>query len=67
MYCSYAVGLLAYANEIIARTEQYFCPIKHAGKILGTHARYEHFLEYGEADNYHGKLEALREELGKET
>ncbi|MDD5057610.1 MAG: hypothetical protein PHQ60_07035 [Sideroxydans sp.] len=66
MYCSYAVGLLAYANEIIARTEQYFCPIKHAGKILGTHARYEHFLEYGEAENYHGKLEAFRSELGEE-
>lgn len=66
MYCSYAVGLMAYATEIIARTEQYFCPIKHAGKILGTHARYEHFLDYGEAENYHGKLATFREELGKE-
>jgi len=26
LYCSYAVGLLAYAGEIIARTEQMFCP-----------------------------------------
>ena len=32
MYCSYAVGLLGYAQEITARTEQYFCPIKHARK-----------------------------------
>jgi len=30
LYCSYALGLLAYAVEITARTEQYFCPIKHA-------------------------------------
>ncbi|MEJ2529226.1 MAG: hypothetical protein P8Z39_03850, partial [Gammaproteobacteria bacterium] len=35
LYCSYAVGLLAYSTEIVARTEQYFCPIKHAAKILG--------------------------------
>jgi hypothetical protein len=26
MYCSYTVGLLAYAREITARTEQYFLP-----------------------------------------
>lgn len=66
LYCSYAVGLLAYAREITARTEQYFCPIKHAGKILGVHSRYEHFLDYGEADNFHGRLEEIRAALAKE-
>lgn len=66
LYCSYAVGLLAYASEIIARTEQYFCPIKHARKVRAAHARYERFLEYGEADDFHGKLEAFRAELAKE-
>src|SRR3990172_1232601 len=30
IYCSYSNGLLAYACEIAARTEQFFCPIKHA-------------------------------------
>jgi hypothetical protein len=30
VYCSYASGLLAYITEIAARTEQHFCPIKHA-------------------------------------
>jgi len=66
MYCSYAVGLMAYATEIIARTEQYFCPIKHAGKILSAHTRYAHFLAYGEEENYHEKLEAFRKQLGEE-
>ncbi|MDO8208247.1 MAG: hypothetical protein Q7T38_10600 [Gallionella sp.] len=66
MYCSYAVGMLGYAREITARTEQYFCPIKHAQKILSTHSRYEHFLDYGDADNLHGKIEAFRSELARE-
>jgi hypothetical protein len=59
--------LLAYASEVIARTEQYFCPIKHASKILSAHARYEYFIDYGDADNYHSKLEAYRIELANEA
>lgn len=65
-YCAYGTGMIAYISEIVARTEQYFCPIKHARKILGTHSRYAHFLEYGEADNYEEKLEAIRVALNKE-
>ncbi len=67
VYCSYAIGLLGYASEITARTEQYFCPIKHARKVLGAHSRYERFLDYGEADDYHGKLEGFRAELAREA
>ncbi|TAJ79785.1 MAG: hypothetical protein EPO42_05460 [Gallionellaceae bacterium] len=66
MYCSYAVGLLAYATEITARTEQYFCPIKHARKVPGMHARYKRFLEYGEAENLHEKVGELRNSLARE-
>ena len=66
IYCGYGVGMIAYASEILARTEQYFCPIKHARKMLGAHARYAHFLGYGEADDFHGKLEKFRSELAKE-
>lgn len=66
MYCSYAVGLLDYAQEIIARTEQYFCPIKHAKKLLNAHARYASFIEYGDADNLHGRFEKFRDALSKE-
>jgi len=59
-YCAYGSGLSAYVAEIVARTEQYFCPIKHARKILGTHSRYARFLDYGEAADYEAKLEAFR-------
>lgn len=64
-YCEYGNGLMAYMTEILARTEQYFCPIKHARKILGTHARYNRFLAYGEAEAYEARLEAFRVALGK--
>ena len=63
LYCSYGNGLLAYATEIFARTEQYFCPIKHAQKVLGRHARYKYFLDYGDAVNLHKKFEEIRDEL----
>jgi hypothetical protein len=36
-YCSYGNGLLAYGREIAARTEQYWCPIKHARRIKAAH------------------------------
>lgn len=66
-FCAYANGLIAYAGEITARTEQYFCPIKHAHKVLGTHARYARFLDYGEAANYHAKLEQFRSALATDV
>ena len=64
-YCAYANGLLAYCAEVVARTEQYFCPIKHARKVLGTHARYRDFLAYGDAEDYHGRLERIRQAMAK--
>jgi hypothetical protein len=54
---------MAYALETIARTEQYWCPIKHAQRIRSAHKHYNNFAEYGDAAHYHGKLEALRQEL----
>ena len=64
-YCEYGNGLMAYMAEILARTEEYFCPIKHAHKMLGTHSRYKRFLDYGDAADYEKKLEAFRVGLGK--
>jgi hypothetical protein len=58
---------MGYMAEILARTEEYFCPIKHAHKVLGTHARYQRFLEYGDAADYAAKLEAYRVGLGQKT
>ena len=63
-YCAYANGLIAYASEIVGRTEEYFCPIKHARKILGSHAHYARFLEYGDAADYEARLERFRVGLG---
>ena len=64
-YCEYGNGLMSYMAEILARTEEYFCPIKHAHKVLGTHARYKRFLNYGDATDYEAKLEAYRVGLGE--
>ena len=64
-YCEYGNGLMGYMAEILARTEQYFCPIKHARKILGTHGRYKRFLGYGDGENYEARLEEYRVALGK--
>ncbi len=66
-YCAYGAGLTAYIAEIVSRTEQYFCPIKHAHKIHGTHKRYLGFLDYGDAADYEKKLEAFRVSLGKQA
>lgn len=66
-YCAYGAGLIAYAGEIVARTEQYFCPIKHARKALGTHRRYASFLDYGEAEDFEAKLERYRVALARQN
>lgn len=63
-YCEYGNGLMSYMTEILARTEEYFCPIKHARKLLGAHARYQRFLDYGDATDYHTRLEKFRTGLG---
>ncbi len=64
-YCSYGNGLIAYVREIAGRTEQYWCPIKHASRILGTHSRYRRFLDYGDAQSYHDSMEKLRKSFGE--
>ena len=64
-YCEYGNGLMGYMTEILALTEAYFCPIKHAHKLLGTHGHYNRFLAYGDAADYETKLEEYRVALGK--
>lgn len=65
-YCGYANGLFAQAREVAARTEQYFCPIKHARRILAAHDLYPGFFEYGDAESYRSGLERLRGALEPE-
>jgi hypothetical protein len=51
-FCSYANGLLAYVSEIAGRTEQYWCPIKHARHVIAAHDGYDKFAEFGDADAF---------------
>lgn len=56
-YCSYGNGLMAYVREIAARTERYWCPIKHARRVIGAHEQYRTFLDYGDADAFREQRE----------
>jgi hypothetical protein len=60
LYCSYANGLIAYVREIAARTEQYWCPIRHARPVRGSHKRYERFVPYGDGPGYRTRLGGIR-------
>jgi len=59
-YCAYGNGVLAYASEIAARTEQYWCPIKHALRVKSIHSRYRFFFDYGDAEHYRQQIEQVR-------
>ncbi len=63
MYCGYGNGLIEYVREVIARTEQYWCPIKHARRTPNPHHRSESFADYGDVEAHKKKLEQLRKEL----
>lgn len=67
VFCGYANGLIAYVREVAARTEQYWCPIKHATKVSAPHDRYHLFVDYGDAEGYREQLPALRRALGAST
>ena len=60
LYCSYYNGLVAYLREIGGRTEQYWCPIKHARKLKSVHSRYKNFIHYGDAETYRAKFNEIR-------
>ncbi len=62
-YCSYGNGVIAYAHEIAARTEKYWCPIKHSLRKHGVHKYYRSFESYGDGDNYHQRLIEHQKEL----
>ena len=56
-YCGYVNGVIAHVQEIAGRTEQYWCPIKHALGLRARHSRYRHFLEYGDAEAWRERFE----------
>jgi hypothetical protein len=63
VYCGYFNGLLGFVREVAARTEQYWCPVRHARTPKATHSRYHHFLEYGDAESYRRRLETVRRQF----
>lgn len=65
VYCGYSNGLIEYVREIGAKTEQYWCPIKHAQRTPDPHRQVNHFIDYGDAENYKTRLTELREEIRK--
>ncbi len=60
-YCSYANGAISFAREVAARTEVYWCPIKHARRILGPHPHYQGFADFGDADEYRKQLNSMKD------
>ena len=66
-YCGYANGVMAYAREIISRTEQHWCPIRHARHVPDAHKRYPQFFAYGDAVSWREKLGEKRQELVEEA
>jgi hypothetical protein len=63
MYCSYFNGVIAFVREVAGRTEQYWCPIKHAGRLKALHSRYERFAEYGDSEEWLLKKTTLRQDF----
>lgn len=63
LYCSYFNGVLAYVREIAGRTEQYWCPIKHAAQLKSQHSRYGRFAEYGDAETFRREFPRLRQDF----
>ena len=60
-YCSYANGAVAFMREVAARTEIYWCPIKHARRMLGPHPHYQGFADFGDAAGFRQKIELLKD------
>lgn len=59
-YCEYFNGVIAYVREMAARTEQFWCPIKHSRSLKEKHSRYEKFFDFGDYMKYREELERRR-------
>jgi hypothetical protein len=60
-YCSYCNGVAAFVREVAARTEVYWCPIKHARRVLGPHPHYVGFADFGDAAGFRAKIEGMKD------
>jgi len=62
-YCSYCNGAIAFVREVASRTEVYWCPIKHARRILGPHPHYQDFADFGDAEAFREKLAQMKDSV----
>jgi len=62
VYCGYGNGLIEYCREVVARTEQFWCPIKHARRTPDPHHRTTKFFDYGDAEAWRNGLEKIRKD-----
>jgi hypothetical protein len=60
-YCSYCNGAIAFVREVASRTEVYWCPIKHARRVLGPHPHYQGFADFGDAEGFRAKLAQMKD------
>jgi len=63
VFCGYTNGVFAYVREIAGRTEQFWCPIRHATRTRSPHAHYREFVDFGDAAGYRRELPLLRAQL----
>lgn len=59
-YCEYFNGVIGYTREIAARSEQFWCPIKHSKPQIDMHSRYDKFFDFGDYEIYRKELEKRR-------
>lgn len=60
LYCDYANGCFAYVSEVAARTEKFWCPIKHKNRRKSTHEYYDDFVDYFDDKNFRKNKKDLR-------
>lgn len=60
LYCEYFNGVIGYTREIAARSEQFWCPIKHSKPQIDMHSRYDKFFDFGDYLTYRKELEERR-------
>ena len=60
-YCSYGNGVIAFAREVAGRTEVYWCPIKHARRMLGPHPHYQGFADFGDAEAFREQIDQMKD------
>ncbi|MBU0689726.1 MAG: hypothetical protein KJ850_01015 [Gammaproteobacteria bacterium] len=66
VYCGYFNGVMQYVSEIAARTEEFWCPIKHSKRVGFEHKRYMNYLEYDDSTEYHAKRKNIRLTMRRE-